>query len=136
MVSLHINISFENMYILVIFIWMTDFNWKYVHFSYFYINVRLQLKIYTLLLFDILMSDFNSKISTFPFFYILIYHLNWKYVHFDYFHMNDQDIPIMQERYQDLGDRNFLDDYCWCLKHDVMAAEHRRKSLKTPFTHE
>ena len=33
-------------------------------------------------------------------------------------------------------DVNFLVDYWGCLKQDVVAAEHRRKSLKRPFIHE
>ena len=48
-----------------------------------------------------------------------------------------QDINITEEWYQGWrgGERgvNFLADYCWCLKQDVVAAEHRRKSLKKPF---
>ena len=51
----------------------------------------------------------------------------------EYFH---QDIRLMEECYQDQLDVNFLVDYCWCLKRDVVAAKHRRKSLKRPFIHE
>ena len=40
-----------------------------------------------------------------------------------------QDICIMEERYQGFWDVNFLADYCWCLKRDAGAAEHRRMSL-------
>ncbi len=47
-----------------------------------------------------------------------------------------QDIHIMEECYQDWWNVNFLADYCWCLKRDVMAAKYRRKSLKSPFIHE
>ena len=47
-----------------------------------------------------------------------------------------QDIHIMEERNQGRRDVNLLADYCWCLKHDSVAAEHRRKSLKRPFIHE
>jgi len=39
----------------------------------------------------------------------------------------------MEERYQGRWDVNMLADYCWCLKRDVPAAEHKRKSLKKPF---
>lgn len=44
-----------------------------------------------------------------------------------------QDIRVMEERYQGRWDVNMLADYCWCLKRDVPAAEHKRKSLKKPF---
>lgn len=44
-----------------------------------------------------------------------------------------QDIRVMEERYQGRWDVNMLADYCWCLKRDVCAAEHKRKSLKKPF---
>ena len=47
-----------------------------------------------------------------------------------------QDLHIMEERYQGWWDVNFLADYCWCLKWDVVVAKHRRKSLKRPFIHE
>lgn len=65
--------------------------------------------------------------------------------HLDYFPANcgdlseeqgerfHQDIREMEERYQGRWDVNMLADYCWCLKRDVPAAEHRRKSLKKPF---
>ena len=44
-----------------------------------------------------------------------------------------QDIRVMEERYQGRWDVNFLADYCWCLNCDVVAAQHRKKSLKRPF---
>ena len=44
-----------------------------------------------------------------------------------------QDIRVMEERYQGRWDVNMLADYCWCLKRDVRASEHKRKSLKKPF---
>ncbi|XP_076053032.1 uncharacterized protein LOC143032339 [Oratosquilla oratoria] len=68
--------------------------------------------------------------------------------HLDYFPQNcgdfseeqgerfHQDISVMEERYQGRWDVNFLADYCWCLKRDVVAAQHRRKSLKRPFIHD
>ena len=46
-----------------------------------------------------------------------------------------QDIRIMEERYQGRWDVTFLADYCWCLKRDVVAIQHRRKSLNRPFIH-
>ena len=51
----------------------------------------------------------------------------------EHFH---QDIRVMEERYQGRWDVNFLADYCWCLKRDVVATQHRRKSLKRPCTHD
>ena len=42
---------------------------------------------------------------------------------------------IMEEGYQGCLDINFLIDNCWCSKQDVVAAEHRRKSLKKTFLH-
>ena len=68
--------------------------------------------------------------------------------HLDYFPQNcgdlseeqgerfHQDIRVMEERYQGRWDVNFLADYCWCLKRDVVATQHRRKSLKRPFIHD
>ena len=68
--------------------------------------------------------------------------------HLDYFLQNcgdlseeqgerfHQDIHVMEERYQGRLDVNFLVDYCWCLKRDVVATQHRRKSLKRPFIHD
>ena len=47
-----------------------------------------------------------------------------------------QDIHVMEECYQGWWDVNFLVDYCWCLKQDVVATQHRRKSLKRPFIHD
>ena len=47
-----------------------------------------------------------------------------------------QKIGIMEERYQGRRDVNFLADYCWCLKRDAVATEHRKKSLKIHFIHE
>ena len=43
-----------------------------------------------------------------------------------------RDIRILEERYQGRWDVNFLADYCWYLKQDAVAAQHRRKSLKRP----
>ena len=43
-----------------------------------------------------------------------------------------QNIRVMKERYQGRWDVNFLADYCWCLKREVMSAQHNRKSLKRP----
>ena len=43
-----------------------------------------------------------------------------------------QDIRVMEERFQGRWDVTFLADYCWCLKRDVVATQHRRKSLKGP----
>ena len=68
--------------------------------------------------------------------------------HLDYFSQNcgdlseeqgerfHQDIRVMEERYQGRWDVNVLADYCWCLKRDVVATQHRRKSLKRPFIHD
>ena len=68
--------------------------------------------------------------------------------HLDYFPQNcgdlseeqgehfHQDIRVMKERYQGRRDVNFLADCCWCLKRDVVATQHRRKSLKRPFIHD
>ena len=63
--------------------------------------------------------------------------------HLDYFPQNcrdlseeQRDIRVMEERYQGRWDVNFLADYCWCLKRDVVATQHRRKSLKRPFIHD
>ena len=68
--------------------------------------------------------------------------------HLDYFPQNcgdlsevqgerfHQDIRVMEERDQGRWDVNFLADYCWCLKRDVVATQHRRKSLKRPFIHD
>ena len=47
-----------------------------------------------------------------------------------------QDIRVMEERYQGRWDVSFVADYCWCLKRDVVATQHRRKSLKRPFIHD
>ena len=44
-----------------------------------------------------------------------------------------QDIRVMEERYQGRWDVNFLADYCWCLKRDLVSAQHNRTSLKRPF---
>ena len=44
-----------------------------------------------------------------------------------------QDIRVMEERYQGRWDVNMLADYCWCLKRNVRASEHKQKSLKKPF---
>lgn len=44
-----------------------------------------------------------------------------------------QDIRVMEERYQGRWDVNMLADYCWCLKRDIIAVKHNRKSLKKPF---
>ena len=46
-----------------------------------------------------------------------------------------QDIWIIEELYQGRWNVNFLADFCWCLKRDVVAAEHRRMFLKRPFIH-
>ena len=68
--------------------------------------------------------------------------------HLDYFPQNcgdlseeqgerfHQDIRVMEERYQGRWNVNFLADYCWCLKRDVVNVQHRRRSLKRPFIHE
>ena len=64
--------------------------------------------------------------------------------HLDYFPHNceeqgerfHQDIRVMNERCQGRWNVNFLADYCWCLKRDVVATQHRRKSLKRPFIHD
>ena len=48
----------------------------------------------------------------------------------------DQDIRVMEECYQGRWDVNFLADYCWCLKRDAVAPQHKRKSLKRPFIHD
>ena len=65
--------------------------------------------------------------------------------HLDYFSKNYEDlcedhfyedICILEERYQDWLDVNFLADYCWCLKRDWLVAEHRMISLKSRFIHE
>ena len=68
--------------------------------------------------------------------------------HLDYFPQNcgdlseeqgerfHQDICVMEECYQGWWDVNFLVDYCWCLKQDLQATQHRRKSLKRPFIHD
>ncbi|KAK3865951.1 hypothetical protein Pcinc_028473 [Petrolisthes cinctipes] len=65
--------------------------------------------------------------------------------HLDYFSNNcgdfseekgerfHKDIQVMEERYQGRWDVNFLADYCWCLKRDVVSARHNRKSVKRPF---
>ena len=65
--------------------------------------------------------------------------------HLEYFLKNCEDlileqgecfhqyIHIMEERYQDRWDVNFLADYCWCLKWDAEAVEQKRKFLKRPF---
>ena len=47
-----------------------------------------------------------------------------------------QDICIIEERYRGRWDVKFLADYCWCLKQDAVAAEHKGRSLKRPFIHE
>ena len=44
------------------------------------------------------------------------------------------DIRIMEVCYQSQCDVNFLGDDYSCLKQDAVAAEHRRKSLKTTET--
>ena len=46
-----------------------------------------------------------------------------------------QDIRVMEELYQGRWDMNSLADYCWCLKRNVVAAQHRRESVKMPFIH-
>ena len=51
----------------------------------------------------------------------------------EHFH---QDIRIMEELLPKLWDVNFLDDYSWYLRQDVVATEQRKKSLKRPFIHE
>ena len=68
--------------------------------------------------------------------------------HLDYFPQNcgdlseeqgecfHQDIRVIEERYQGRWDVNFLADYCWSLKRDVVTTQHRRKSLKRPFIHD
>ena len=73
--------------------------------------------------------------------------LHFLWLHLDYFPKNCgdlskeqgvhfyQDICIMEKCYQGRWDVNFLADYCWCLKQDAVAAEHRRKSLKRHFLH-
>ena len=47
-----------------------------------------------------------------------------------------QDIRVMEERYQGQWNVNFLADYCWCLKRDVVSARYNRRSLKIPFIHD
>ena len=66
-------------------------------------------------------------------------------LHLDYFPKNygnlsekqgehfHQDVRIKEQHYQGQWDVNFLIDYCWCLKQDVVPAKHRRKSLKKTF---
>ena len=68
--------------------------------------------------------------------------------HLDYFPKNwgdlgeeqgecfHHDIHNMEEHCQGPRDVNFFADYCWCLKHDTVAAERKRKSLKRPFISE
>ena len=51
----------------------------------------------------------------------------------EYFH---QDTRIIKELYQDRWDVNVFADYCWCLKRNAVAAEHRWKCLKRPFMQE
>ena len=34
-----------------------------------------------------------------------------------------QDIRIIEKRYQSQWNVNFLDDYCWCLKKNAVAAQ-------------
>ena len=44
-----------------------------------------------------------------------------------------QDLHQMEDRYQGYWNINMLADYCWCLKRDIPASTHRRKSLKRHF---
>ena len=74
--------------------------------------------------------------------------LHFLWSHLDYFPKNCGDLSeeqgerfhpvfwIMKECYQGRWGVKFLNDYCWCLKRDAVAVEHRRKSLKRPFIHE
>ena len=74
--------------------------------------------------------------------------MHFLWFHVDYFPENrgnfseeqgqhfHQGISDMEKHYQARWDVNFLADYFWCLKRDVESAQHKRKSLKRPFSHE
>lgn len=45
-----------------------------------------------------------------------------------------RNIRVIKEHYH--GRVNFLAEYCWWLKRDVVASQHKRNSLKRPFIHD
>ncbi|GBP88877.1 hypothetical protein EVAR_63899_1 [Eumeta japonica] len=42
----------------------------------------------------------------------------------------DQDLRVMEERYQGFWDSNMMADYCWSLIHHFSKSTHRRRALK------
>jgi len=45
----------------------------------------------------------------------------------------DQDIKVMEERYQGRWDSNMMADYCWALMRDIPEAVYQRSSMKMTF---